>query len=286
MKFLALLLVLAVFTGCAYAEEAAYSSVSTSQVCDVYSSEVNNGVIILVHGGGFAFGTQKDELIRPVISKAVERGYAVVCVDYRKSSEAVFPAALADVKASVRWVKANAGRYGFNTENITIWGESAGAYLSVMTALTPDSDFLNGDVTDNASYSSSVRNLVSFYAPVEFYTMDKEFEELGLAECANHNDAQSFESRFLGQALNKDKAKTYTTYWENYPVNNALAKIWIQAGSNDHNVPYTQSENLAERLTQRLSGKVYYSLIDGAGHMDQAFYTDDNLNAIFDYLAE
>lgn len=286
MKFLALLLVLAVFTGCAYAEEAAYSSVSTSQVCDVYSSEVNNGVIILVHGGGFAFGTQKDELIRPVISKAVERGYAVVCVDYRKSSEAVFPAALADVKASVRWVKANADKYGFNTDNITIWGESAGAYLSVMTALTPDSDSLNGDVKDNADFSSSVRNLVSFYAPVEFFTMDAEFLALGLAESANHNNEHSFESRFLGQSLSKDKQKTYTTYWENYSVNGALAKVWIQAGSKDTSVPYTQSKHLAERLAPKISGKLRYGLIDGVGHMDKAFYTAENLDAIFDFLAE
>lgn len=56
-------------------------------------------------------------------------GCAVVSVDYRKSGEAPSRAALADVKAAVRFVRANAAEYGFDEDNIAIWGESAGAYL-------------------------------------------------------------------------------------------------------------------------------------------------------------
>ena len=264
--------------------DVAYSSLSKSQVCNVYlpASVTHCPVIILVHGGGFAFGTQNDKLIQPVIRKALTNSYAVFSVDYRKSSEAVFPGALADVKACVRWVKANAEKYGINPDNITIWGESAGAYLSVMTKLTPDAEALNGDVNDNADYSSSVNNLVSFYAPVEFYTMDNEFNALNLPDCANHNKADSFESKYLGQALNEDKAATYKTYWGSYTSGETVGgKIWIQAGTNDRNVPYTQSVNLAERLNGE---SLRYSLIDGAGHMDAAFYTDENLDAVFAFL--
>lgn len=115
-------------------------------------------------------------IIQPVIAKALEKGYAVVSVDYRKATEAVFPAALADVKAAVRFVKAHAMDYGWNPEKITVWGESAGAYLSLMTALTPDIPELNGDVTDYDGIPSNVQALVSFYAPVEFYTL---YEEAG-----------------------------------------------------------------------------------------------------------
>ena len=292
MKFLVSITIMCVLvlSEACYSKEisdVAYANLSKSQVCNIYmpNDKENNGVIILVHGGGFAFGTQNDELIKPVIVKAIERGYCVVAADYRKSSEAIFPAAIANIKALVRWVKANACQYNFNISNITIWGESAGAYLSVMTALTPEAELLNGNLSDNLEYSSSVRNLVSFYAPIEFYTMDIEFEELGLSECANHNNVDSFESKFLGQSLSKDKNETYKTYWENYfTYDVGLKKVWIQAGSNDRNVPYTQSKNLAEKLSEKLTGKVHYNLIYDAGHMDQAFYTDKNLNAIFDYL--
>lgn len=123
----------------------AYASNSAAQVCDIYLPEgaEKAPVIILVHGGGFMFGDQGMDVILPVIDKALENGYSVVSVDYRKATEAVFPAALGDVKAAVRFVKAYAMDYGFDPEHIAIWGESAGAYLSLMTALTPDVAELN-----------------------------------------------------------------------------------------------------------------------------------------------
>ena len=269
-----------------------YASQSDSQVCNIYlpksdETEDKFPTIVLVHGGGFAMETQNEVLIQPVIEKALENNYAVVSVDYRKSSEAVFPAALSDVKAAVRWIRANAEEYMFDPDNITIWGESAGGWLSLMTALTPNVEELNGDVEDNSSYSSSVRNLVDFYGPVEFYTMDEEFKALGMDDCANHSDASSFESAFLGQALDVDKEKTYETYWETYKDKldkDFVLKAWIQAGSNDQNVPYTQGENFSERLSKTIDpNAVQFGLIDGAGHMDEAFYTDENLDAIFEW---
>ena len=187
----------------------AYAANSSAQVCDIYLPEgvEKAPVIVLVHGGGFMFGDQGMTIIQPVIQAGLAHGYAVVSVDYRKSAEAVFPAALADVKAAVRFVRAHAAEYGFDPEHIAVWGESAGAYLSLMTALTPDAAELNGDVTDYAGIPSGVAALVSFYAPVEFYTM---YDEAGKPDSA----AGSFESKFLGQDITADKDVTYTTYWE------------------------------------------------------------------------
>lgn len=259
----------------------AYASVSDAQVCDIYlpESAEKAPVILLVHGGGFAFGDQGMDILVPVIEKALENGYAVVSVDYRKSAEALFPAALADVKAAVRFVKANAKEYGFDPEHIAVWGESAGAYLSLMTALTPDVPDLNGDVADFGDIPSNVQALVSFYAPVEFYTM---YEEAGKPDSA----ASSFESKFLGQDILADKELTYTTYWETYADQiPAGLRAWIQAGDSDQRVPCTQSENFAQRLTAYLGEEnVEFSLIPGADHEDDLFYTDENLDAVFAWL--
>lgn len=274
-------------------ENAAYASVSDSEVCNIYLPEdASEGgtypVIVLVHGGGFAFETQNEALIQPVIRKGLDEGYAVVSVDCRKSSEAVFPAALSDVKAAVRYVRANADTYGFDTSSITIWGESAGAWLSLMTALTPEAEETSGDVTDSSGFSSGVTTLVDFYGPVEFYTMDEEFEALGKDEDATHSDADSFESKFLGEALSADKETVYKTYWETYKdelPDDFTLRAWIQAGTDDDNAPYTQSENFAERLSKVIgSDNVSFSLLDGAIHMDPGFYTDENLTAVFRFL--
>ncbi len=273
------------------AEKIAYASQSPSQTLTIHKPEEDGRypVIILVHGGGFLFGDSEMELIQPVIKKGVENGYAVVSVDYRKSGEAAFPAALSDVKAAVRYVRANAKQYGFDTEDITIWGESAGAYLSLMTALTPDVDALNGDVTDNMEYPSSVRTLVDFYGPVEFAKMDEEYEALGVTG-TTYSSGDSFESKFLGQPLDEDLTKTYETYWETYldllPKEYTL-DAWIQVGDADQKVPYTQSVNFAERLSDVLGAEhVYSEVIAGADHEDAAFYTDENLDAIFAFIKD
>ena len=259
-----------------------YASNSGAQVLDIHQPEGDgpNPVIVLVHGGGFAFGDQSMPIIQSVIDAAVNAGYAVVSVDYRKSGEAAFPAALADVKAAVRFVRANAAEYGFDEDNIAIWGESAGAYLALMTALTPEVAELNGDVADNLEYSSTVKALVSFYAPVEFCTMDAEYAALGRTD-TNVATADSFESKFLGFPIGKDEPAAYASYWGTYvdqlPAEFAL-KAWIQVGDADRNVPYTQSVNFAERLAE-ITGdvNVSFSIIEGAGHEDSAFYTAENL---------
>ena len=258
-----------------------YGSLSADQVLDVYTPEgvEKAPVIVLVHGGGFMFGDQGMDIVAPVINKALEHGYAVVAVDYRKSSEAVFPAALSDVKAAVRWVRAHAMEYGFDPEHIAVWGESAGAYLASMTALTPDVAALNGDMTEFDKIPNGVTALVSFYAPIEFYTM---YDEAGKPESA----AGSFESKFLGQDIMADKEKTYTTYWETYadqiPTD---LKVWIQAGDADEKVPYTQSVNFATRLAGYIGEEnVEHSIIPGVGHEAEAFYTDENLDAVFAWL--
>lgn len=269
-----------------------YASNSDSQVMDIYIPENATGsdaVIIVVHGGGFMFGDQTMDIIQPIIEAGLENGYIVASVDYRKSTEASFPGALADVKAAVRYLKANADTYGIDTDKIVIWGESAGAYLSLMTALTAEVSELDGDVTDNADYDSSVTALVDFYGPVEFYTMDDEYAALGI-EDTTYSEDSSFESNYLGQAIGEDEEYTYTTWWGTYVdqlADDFTLSAWIQAGTSDTSVPYTQSENFASALAEVIGEEnVSFSLIDGAEHEDDAFYTEENLAEVFAFLSD
>lgn len=267
-----------------------YASNSDLQVMDIYLPENATGadpVIVVVHGGGFAFGDQTMEIIQPVIETGTANGYVVASVDYRKSSEATFPGALSDVKAAVRYLRANAEEYGIDSDQIVIWGESAGAYLSLMTALTPDVEALNGDVSDNLEQSSAVAALVDFYGPVEFYTMDDEYAALGITDTAYSSDS-SFESAYVGQAIGEDEAYTYTTWWGTYrdqlPADYTLT-AWVQVGDSDTSVPYTQSENFAAGLAEVIGEEnVHFAVIKGAEHEDPLFYTDENLAQIFDFL--
>lgn len=268
-----------------------YASASPTQVLDIYLPESATGsdpLIVVVHGGGFKFGSQTMEIIEPIIKTGIHNGYVVASVDYRKSDEATFPGALSDVKAAVRFLRANADKYGIAPERIVVWGESAGAYLADMTALTPSVAALDDDVIENEQVSSAVSAVVSFYAPIEFYTMDEEFIALGNTASANHSQ-NSFETDYLGiPDMTADKEGVYRSWWGTYrdSVPTDL-KAWIQAGTADTSVPCTQSEHLADGLVEVLgTDNVHFELIEGAEHEDAKFYTDENLAQVFAFLAD
>jgi hypothetical protein len=88
--------------------------------------------------------------------------------------------------------------------------------------------------------------------------------------------------------MTADKDATYASYWETYSdsVPKDL-KVWIQAGTEDVQVPNTQSQNFAERLGKIIgTDNVNFSLIEGAGHEDELFYTDENLEKVFEFLEQ
>lgn len=266
-----------------------YADHSDSQVMDLYIYETDGKkpLIVLIHGGAFMFGDQKMPLIRPVIKHALNAGYAVASLDYRKSKEARFPASLADVKAAVRYLKAHAYEYGIDPERITLWGESAGGYLALMTALTPCVKELDGDIDIYQEHSSAVSSIAVFYPPVEFYTMKAEYQSWGDRE---HGSGMP-ESRYIGiPDIYEDKAACDQTYWETYrdhlPADFRLSAFVQTGDENDDKVPYTQAVNFAERLAKLENTDVCFEQKRGAGHMDPAFYTDENINRIIQWLNE
>jgi acetyl esterase/lipase len=111
--------------------------------------DARRAVVVLVHGGAWR-GGDKADLSRFGLSLA-ERGFACAAVEYRRSDEATFPAQIRDVKAAIRWLRANADRAGVDPDRIGAFGHSAGAHLAVLAALTPD----HPDLAPDPSYSSA-----------------------------------------------------------------------------------------------------------------------------------
>ncbi|MFF2403980.1 carboxylesterase/lipase family protein [Streptomyces goshikiensis] len=98
-------------------------------------------VMVWFHGGGFLNGS--GDAYRPD-GLAVRGDTVVVTVNYRLGVFGLFghPAlggapnlSIADQQAALRWVRANAARFGGDPGNVTVFGESAGA-LSVCAHLT------------------------------------------------------------------------------------------------------------------------------------------------------
>jgi acetyl esterase/lipase len=91
--------------------------------------------VIAIHGGGFTSGDRT--AYSALILKLAERGYVAATVDYRLAPATQFPTALQDVKAAVRFLRANAQKYAIDPDRIAALGDSAGASLALLLAFTP-----------------------------------------------------------------------------------------------------------------------------------------------------
>ena len=90
--------------------------------------------VLLVHGGGFRAGNRQSYL--PEAIRLAERGYVAASASYRLAPRNQFPAPVHDVKAAVRFLRANAAKYGIDTERIGAMGGSAGGHLVLFLGLT------------------------------------------------------------------------------------------------------------------------------------------------------
>ena len=85
-----------------------------------------------IHGGGFTGGS-KDTLNQRILPFA-RRGYVAIAAQYRLAGQAKWPSQIDDVKAAIRWTRANAGMLGINPDRIAIVGYSAGGLLALNAA--------------------------------------------------------------------------------------------------------------------------------------------------------
>ncbi|WP_405533883.1 alpha/beta hydrolase [Streptomyces sp. NBC_00075] len=121
-------------------------------------------VVVFVHGGAWALGDRGDLLpaqdISVVIDLLLAADLAVASIDYRLSREAIFPAQLHDTKSAVRYLRRHGDQLGLDSSRTAMWGESVGAHLAPLLALTADRAELEGDIGVTGPDSSVVAAVV------------------------------------------------------------------------------------------------------------------------------
>lgn len=87
-----------------------------------------------IHGSGFTMGhAEMDDRFMPGI--AAKAGVKIVSIDYSLAPEAMFPVALNECYAVVKYAKEHAAELGIDPENLAIGGQSAGGNLSAAVCL-------------------------------------------------------------------------------------------------------------------------------------------------------
>jgi acetyl esterase/lipase/sugar lactone lactonase YvrE len=231
-----------------------YSNVGQRGAMDIVrpraASPEKRPAVVLVHGGGFRGGVRQSYL--PVAIKLAERGYIAATVSYRLAPRHQFPAAVEDVKAAVRYLRANADRFGLDPDRIGAMGGSAGGHLVLFLGLTPNVAEFEG-TGPNRQYSSRVTCVVNYYGPTDF-----------TQSYAKSVDAAEVLPLFLGGDLKSNRAAHQRSSPLNWVTPQAAPTLSIH-GTEDAYVAYEQSVWLTERL---IAAGVPAELetISGAGH--------------------
>jgi acetyl esterase/lipase len=189
--------------------------------------------VICIHGGGFRAGTR--ESFNGLCLQLAERGYVAVTVSYRLAPKYQFPAAVHDVKAAVRWMRANAEKYQIDPDRIGTTGGSAGGHLAQFLGVTSGVKKFEGD-GGNAEYTSRVKCVVNFYGPSDF---TKSYDA--------SVDAKDVLPLFLGGNLQQERHRHIESsplYW----VTPEAAPTLFVHGPQDAYVAHEQAEWIVDRM--------------------------------------
>ncbi|WP_312765636.1 alpha/beta hydrolase [Epilithonimonas sp.] len=235
---------------------------TTQQKLDIYlpqRSDKKSPVLVFVHGGGWAQGNKAlkdDYYLSDFVLRLVKAGYAVVSINYTLLNENThFPAPIEDTKEAIRWIRVNAGKYNFDSENIGVWGASAGAQIGLIAANTDDSQF--SEHSDFPNYSAKVNYFIDYFGPSD---MNKLFRTKApgfvififkLIFPKIYDIRNKLVFGFTGydikgqkdEAMNGLKIYSPITY-----INNSSVPTLMIHGTKDKIVPYSQSEILKEVL--------------------------------------
>ena len=265
-----------------------YADQAPQQVMDIYlpgdGQEGPYPVIVHTHGGGFANGHQREDHTMPML-RGLDRGYAVVSVQYRRSREALFPAQLLDAKAAIRYLRAHASEYHLDVNRFAVWGASSGGWLASMVGVTEGNPAFEDLTQGNAEYSGGVQAVVDWCGPCGgFIEMDEAFKKSGYGT-PDHDEATSPESRFMGMPITAAPELMRLACPCTY-VHKDMPPVHIIHGSIDQIVPVEQSITFAKAIEEAAGAdKVTLHIVEGKLHHGDPWYNEPWVaDECFDFL--
>ncbi len=205
--------------------------------------------VVLIHGGGWGGGNKRARREITIGTTFAANGFAVFSISYKLNSkldtgelEVAWPRNLYDCKSAVRYLRAQADKYGIDPERIATMGGSAGGHLAMLVGTTAHVDEFNqgGLYTDQ---SNEVSCIINFYGRHELSDRRRHF--------AGATEAETDERVRL--------ASPDTWLGENTPP------MLVVQGTEDRSVPPRIARALVQRLKE-LDIEHEYIEIEGAGH--------------------
>lgn len=264
---------------------------------DIYrqkDAKTRRPLVVYVHGGGFAAGsgrmsTASIARVDGFSALIAARGYTVASVEYRLSAEAKYPAQLQDVKAAIRWLRANKGKYDIDPDRVAIFGDSVGGSLAALVGVTCDvrefQESIKAKATGGADLgkeSDCVQAAIDWFGVTDMAQLDAMAQDTpGVKATLIHNSPDSTQSAVLGCSLGVT-CSTEVVQRAN-PIRyiderDRSTSFLIMHGAADPAVSYKQSRHLYDELRKK-GVPARLELVPGVGHYF-AGLTTDQANAI------
>lgn len=242
-----------------------YAAQSPNQKLDIYLPGEGDGpfpTLIFVHGGAFLFGNKRDTQLLQALD-GINRGYAVVSVEYRLAGEAQFPAGLFDVKAAIRFLRAHAAEYKLDPERFASCGDSAGGYYVVMAAATQDNPAFEDLSMGNAGFSSAVSAVVSWFGCFDMVRIRRSIPADSPIADPNFPD---IDKALFGAPSTDIEGIMHFANPLNF-ITPAFPPIYVTHGTADVVVNVEQSLLLAEKIKAALPPEKYrVDILEGFNH--------------------
>lgn len=213
-------------------------------------------LIVYVQGSGW--GPQDIYSALPQLSELAHRGYVVASVEYTPSTVAKAPAQIQDVKTAIRFLRANAARFGVDPARVGIWGDSSGGHMAALVATSAGVQAF--ETTDYADQSDAVSAVVDFFGVHDLTTFSK-FPSW-IDEEAEGSPAALMLGAPPAKALDAARVNSPVTY---VTGSRPIPPILLLHGDVDVIVPFNQSVEFYEKL--RAAGKdVTFYKVAGGNH--------------------
>lgn len=274
-----------VFSPLIFAQEPATAYVKTANIVygrvgerdllvDTYipASSNNAPLLVWVHGG--AWHSMDKERV-PIMS-FLDHGYAIASVDFRLSGEAPFPAQIYDIKAAVRYLRANAK--GYDASKIVLVGASSGGHLVAMAGVTNGDKSLEGTIGAYLDTSSDVQAIVSYFGASNLTTILSQSTPHGLSVRIPALDLLIGGQPEDVPAMARQASPVFYVDASDPPLH-------MLHGDQDPQMPINQSHEL-QHAYEQAGAIVQFDVVYGGGHSGAAFWDDTRSALVRKFLEE
>lgn len=227
---------------------------------DLYlPQEKDAPLVVWIHGGGWQGGSKEG----CPVTWLNDHGMAVASISYRLTDKATFPAQIQDCKAAVRWLRANADKYGYSTEKVGVAGSSAGGHLAALMGTSGEVKALEGDVGGNLDQSSRVAAVVDYYGATDFVLRSK-------TQPHRANKKGSVVYKLLGGGAD-EKVELAKQASAAFHVTEDDPPFLVIHGDKDNTVLLDQSQRI-QTVYKEAGLPLELIVIEGGGHGGAEFY--------------